>query len=358
MNQYVRKLFDEPEAFSRLDESSDTVFYGRDRFVSHLDSQALSEVERIIGTLILEDNPAILDLMAGHTSHLPRAIRAKRVVGLGLNPRELAANACLTEGIIHDLNQNPSLPFSNSSFDVVLNTVSVDYLTRPLEVFEEVARILKPGGLLLVIFSNRMFPEKAVKIWRESSEALRIDLVKEYFEAAGAYEEPKIFASTGRPRPIDDKYASRGIPSDPIYAVYADKKGMMGIRPARAVPAPELEEMPSASELVLRKEESKKSLRCPYCNVRMKKWAVPQTPFTEWDSEYMYVCFNERCPYLLGGWDEMSKQGNLGFTHPVVYEPRRGAFLPIAVPGLNIMKSGIIEEEQSDEPLIKERESV
>jgi SAM-dependent methyltransferase len=339
----VRKLFDEPGAFTRLDESPDSIFYSLDRFVPHLDSRALLEVERIIEALIVEENPAILDLMAGPVSHLSTGISAKSLLGLGLNPRELAANSRLTGRVIHDLNDNPNLPFMNSSFDVVINIVSVDYLTRPFDVFREVARILKPGGLFLVIFSNRMFPEKAIKIWKESSEALRIDLVKEYFEVAGGFEEPQVFVSTGRPRPVDDKYAGRGLPSDPIYAVYADRKG--GTRPARIVSSQETEEIPSPSDLALRKEESKKSLRCPHCDVQMKKWAVPQTPFTEWDSEFMYVCFNDRCPYLLGGWDEMNEQGNLGFTLRMVFEPKRETFFPMAVPSLNMMKSGIIEEE-------------
>jgi SAM-dependent methyltransferase len=41
---------------------------------------------------------------------------------------------------------------------------------KPYEVFREAARILKPGGLLLVLYSNRMFPGKAVKVWKESVE--------------------------------------------------------------------------------------------------------------------------------------------------------------------------------------------
>ena len=53
------------DAFSRLDESDDLEFYSRDRFVSHIDSIALSTVEKLIGTLVVEEKPAVLDLMAG-----------------------------------------------------------------------------------------------------------------------------------------------------------------------------------------------------------------------------------------------------------------------------------------------------
>ncbi len=106
-----------------------------------------------------------------------------------------------------------------------MNSVSVDYLVRPFEIFLEVGRVLKPGGLFLVIFSNRMFPQKAVKVWVESSEVERVELVKRFFLENGLFEPPKIFTSTGKPRPVDDKYAHLGIPSDPICAVYAERRG-------------------------------------------------------------------------------------------------------------------------------------
>ncbi len=53
-----------------------------------------------------------------------------------------------------------TLPYEDNSFDVVTNAVSVDYLTRPLEVFREMHRVLKPGGQAIMSFSNRCFPTK------------------------------------------------------------------------------------------------------------------------------------------------------------------------------------------------------
>ena len=161
------------EAFSRLDESEDAWFYERDRFVSHLDRAALDTVRDWIGRLVFEEAPAVLDLMASWDSHLPETARRGRVVGLGLNRNELQANPALTGYVVHDLNRDPRLPFDDKTFDVVLNTVSVDYLTRPIEVFAEAGRVLKPVGLLLVVFSNRMFEQKAVKVWREAGEEER-----------------------------------------------------------------------------------------------------------------------------------------------------------------------------------------
>ncbi len=218
----------EPDTFTRADESSDNEFYMRDRLVSHLDWRALTTVEEIIGKLIVEESPAILDLMASWDSHLPATIRPSRVTGLGLNRNELLHNNALSERVIHDLNVVPRLPFEDAAFDVVLNSLSVDYLVKPFEIFREVGRILKKGGLFLVVFSNRMFPQKAVKVWTQSSETERVGLVRRFFLDSGLFEQPEVFASRGKPRPADDKYAYLGIPSDPVYAVYAERVGAAG----------------------------------------------------------------------------------------------------------------------------------
>ena len=162
------------DAFLRLDENDDSLFYSKDRFVGHLDSFSQTTVRKIIGELIIEENPVILDLMAGWDSHIPKGLAPDRVVGLGLNENELRKNKDLTETVIHDINQDPTIPFPSNTFDAVLNTVSVDYMTQPFAVFREVGRVLKPGGLFLVIFSNRMFPQKAVKVWRELDENQRL----------------------------------------------------------------------------------------------------------------------------------------------------------------------------------------
>jgi hypothetical protein len=87
-------LFSE-DAFSRSDESDDTIFYATDRFVQHLDSLALSTVEKLVGELVIEEDPVILDLMSSWDSHIPASLGPERVVGLGLNRKELSKNPAL-----------------------------------------------------------------------------------------------------------------------------------------------------------------------------------------------------------------------------------------------------------------------
>ncbi|KMY69053.1 methyltransferase [Desulfocarbo indianensis] len=329
--------------FARQDEADDSLFYAQERMVSHLDRTALDTVERIIGSLVVEKDPVILDLMASWDSHLPPSLRAGRVVGLGLNQGELAANRALDECVIHDLNQDPSLPFADASFDVVLNTVSVDYLVRPVEVFAEAARVLKPGGLHLVIFSNRWFEPKVTHIWREAGETERPLLVEDWLRAAGGFAEARAFVSKNKPRPQDDKYAHLNIPSDPVYAVFADRLGGDPARPPRPLPGADRARRPKRDLKALAAQVAKDHA-CPYCGQQLKKWEIPQTPFTEWDIDYMYVCFNDVCPYLVGGWEEMGRQGNLGSSYRLMFNPQSQTLMPMAVPSLSTAKDGIVDE--------------
>ena len=253
-------------------------------------------------------------------------------------------NSALTERVIHDLNREPTLPFPDRTFDAVLNIVSVDYLTRPLEVFREVYRVLKPGGLFLTIFSNRMFPEKAVKIWRESNEEERLLLVEDFFREAGGYKKPQVFVSRGRPRPRNDKYAHWGIPSDPIYAVYAEKEGGDSNRKRREIDmTPEIKKL-TREELKELEKNIKETLCCPYCGEKMLKWAVPDNPFSQtWDNDYMYICFNDECPYYVRGWSHMAREVQKPVSYRLMYNPERDYCLPIPVPTPFALREGIIE---------------
>jgi ubiquinone/menaquinone biosynthesis C-methylase UbiE len=95
-------------------------------------------------------------------------------------------------------------------FDHATCCVSVDYLTRPVEVFREVARVLRPAGLFVCTFSNRLFPTKAIRGWLMSDDETHLRIVAEYFRVAGGYEP----ALTRR----------CDAPGDPLYAVWAARR--------------------------------------------------------------------------------------------------------------------------------------
>lgn len=210
--------------FVRDDESPDSGFYAQPRFVHHLDAIASS----VIGELYRQCIPAnavVLDLMASWDSHLPDDLALSRVLGLGMNAEELARNERLDDYLVHDLNGDPRLPFNASEFDAVVCTVSIEYLTRPMELFAEVARVLQPGGVFAVTFSNRRFPPKAIRVWEMLHDYERMGLVMEYFLNGDLFTELRTWSLRGLPRPWDDKYADRLSSSDPVFAVCGARRG-------------------------------------------------------------------------------------------------------------------------------------
>jgi SAM-dependent methyltransferase len=171
-------------AFDKADPSPDAEFYSFPRFVTHIDDEAIAAVTRTYRET-LPAGGAILDLMSSWVSHLPDEIAYATVVGHGMNEEELAANPRLTRWFVQDLNIEPMLPLDNRAFDGACLCVSVQYLQRPVEVFREVARVLRPGAPFVVSFSNRCFPTKAVAIWQSLPGPDQQRLVAAYMREAG-----------------------------------------------------------------------------------------------------------------------------------------------------------------------------
>ena len=199
-----------PEYFQRVDEEDDGVFYESPRLVVHIDEGAIAAVGRLFQEQIPEDSE-VLDLMSSWRSHWPAGHPKKRMTGLGMNKAEMEANPDLDESVVHNVNNDPVLPFDDVSFDAVLITVSAQYLTKPIETFKQVNRILRPGGVFIVSFSNRMFPTKAVLVWRNSTDRGRVDLVGTYMEAAENFEDIQAGFINPETSP----------PDDPIFAVHS-----------------------------------------------------------------------------------------------------------------------------------------
>lgn len=202
-----------PEFFQRIDDSDDELFYAAPRLVVHIDDGAIAKLGDIYAR-ILPQGGAILDLMSSWRSHLPAHVRPSRVVGLGMNRAEMEDNPALTEIVVHNLNREPRMPFADAEFDGAVVSVSVQYMARPVEIFSDVARVLRPGAPFVVTFSNRMFPTKAVAIWHHLSEWDRVQLAGRYFM------DTERFESMG----VIDRSAPTDPPSDPVWAVVGYRK--------------------------------------------------------------------------------------------------------------------------------------
>ncbi|MBD3884397.1 class I SAM-dependent methyltransferase [Phormidium tenue FACHB-886] len=205
---------------TKLDESDDALFYDAPRFVTHVDEGFIQQLTDLYRQR-LQPNTRILDLMSSWVSHLPEEITFEHIEGHGLNAEELDRNPRLDHYFVQNLNQNQLLPLPDQSFDAVLNTVSVQYLQRPEAVFAEIYRVLKPGGIAILSFSNRMFYQKAIQAWRDSSENDRVELVKRYFAAVPGFSEPEVIARQSSVPSFLQMLGMGG--GDPFYAVIAQR---------------------------------------------------------------------------------------------------------------------------------------
>ncbi|MGH9202557.1 MAG: class I SAM-dependent methyltransferase, partial [Vicinamibacterales bacterium] len=204
-----------PDLFERMDDGDDSLFYATARKVVHLDQPAIAAVTRFFADT-LPAGGEILDLMSSWRSHFPKSLGAKRVVGLGMNAEEMADNPDLDEWIVHDLNRQPELPFADAVFDAAVLTVSMQYLTHPIEAFGSVARCLRVGAPFVIVISHRCFSTKAVKIWHQCQTMReRMELGMAYFRFAGGFTD--VLGVDLRPS------AQPG--EDPVFAILGRREG-------------------------------------------------------------------------------------------------------------------------------------
>lgn len=208
--------FSVPDAFAREDESPDGDFYAKPRKLIHVDAVCARRIQALYRT-VLPENARVLDLMAGWRSHLPDTVQS--ATGLGMNAEELADNPQLAERVVHDLNRQPVLPFPDASFDAVVCTVSFEYLTQPEKIVAEARRVLKPGGMFVVMLSNRYFPPKVIRLWTQLHPMERMAWIGTLIKAAG-FKKVETYVERGLKRPKEDRYADRLPESDPLFATW------------------------------------------------------------------------------------------------------------------------------------------
>ncbi|KAJ0237328.1 hypothetical protein HA466_0252020 [Hirschfeldia incana] len=187
----IQRLVLNNEGRTKLNPGPDREFYSYPRFVNHVDDGFIFSLTDLYRNR-LRSGSVVLDLMSSWVSHLPEEVKYEKVVGHGLNAQELARNPRLDYFFIKDLNEDQKLEFQDKYFDAVLCSVGVQYLQQPEKVFAEVYRVLKPGGALIVSFSNRMFYEKAIRVWRDGTEYGRVQLVVQYFQSVQGFTQPEI----------------------------------------------------------------------------------------------------------------------------------------------------------------------
>ena len=191
--------------FAKQDPGDDAEFYAPARLVTHIDKAAIEALTAYYRAVV-PPGGVVLDLMSSWVSHLPEDVAFADVIGHGMNEEELRANPRLTRSFVQNLNRTPTLPLESASCDAALCCVGVQYLQRPVDVFAEVHRVLRPGAPCIISFSNRCFPTKAVAIWRSLDAKGHAALVQLYLQRSGFH--------TVRMTALKD---GRG--SDPLFVV-------------------------------------------------------------------------------------------------------------------------------------------
>ena len=187
--------------FLRADETPDSDFYSSPRFVTHIDDNAIA----LLREYYLHSLPRtgkILDFCSSWISHFPKeleepALKTARgkmtgegsesleVIGMGINKKELEANAILSSRILQDLNIDPSIPSNVAPISAATCVVSIDYLTHPVEVLSSLRQHMLPGGQVHLVISNRCFPTKAVGRWLRVGEQEKLNMVGDYLWWSG-----------------------------------------------------------------------------------------------------------------------------------------------------------------------------
>jgi SAM-dependent methyltransferase len=207
-----------PNQRLKLDETDDQLFYAHPRFVTHIDQGFIQRLQDLYRQR-LKPNTRIFDLMSSWVSHLPTELDWEHIEGHGLNAAELARNSQLNHYFVQNLNENTQLPLGDATFDAVLNCVSIQYLQYPEAVFTEIHRILKPGGVAIISFSNRMFAQKAIQAWRDATDTTRVELVKSYFALVPGFTTPEVIVYQSTLPTLWQWLGVSG--GDPFYAVIA-----------------------------------------------------------------------------------------------------------------------------------------
>lgn len=221
------------------DAGNDSSFYGPARFVTHIDDNAIVNLKKYYDAELPRQG-TILDFCSSWVSHYPPDVfnRAKKrdefkarkealegagvadndaqdtltVLGTGMNQAELKANPLLWKWSVQDLNEDAQVHLPQEQgvkLDASTCVVSIDYLTKPVEVLKNIRSQTNTNGRVHLAISNRCFPTKVVGRWLKVSEQDRLEMVGDYLHWAGWCEIEIVDVVKG------------GFMTDPLWVVRA-----------------------------------------------------------------------------------------------------------------------------------------
>lgn len=179
------------------DPGNDNSFYHDPRFVTHIDDNAIHTLQRYYSDT-LPRKGRILDFCSSWVSHYPLEVEnaaqsgTLEILGTGMNKSEMGKNPVLKAWCVQDLNEDPDVRLpetepgnSEKRLDASTCVVSIDYLTKPVDVLASVRKQTNVGGRVHLVISNRCFPTKVVGRWLRISEDERLEMVGDYLWWSG-----------------------------------------------------------------------------------------------------------------------------------------------------------------------------
>lgn len=144
----------------------------------------------------LKDNMSVLEFGAAENSYLPEALNLEHHVGVGANQKLMNLNPSLTESFVVDLNNvdeergidsDELKKLGAEKFDVIIMANTIDFLSSPREVFKSAWALLKPGGLMIVSFTNReaysqKFGRAQNKMWEDRNDDQHMWICGSFFQ--------------------------------------------------------------------------------------------------------------------------------------------------------------------------------
>jgi SAM-dependent methyltransferase len=79
------------------------------------------------------------------------------------------------------------LPYGEGEIDDVVCSGGVGTMTRPLQAFAEVARVLRLGGRFVCTFSSGLHEPSTIRGWASADDAGRVRIARRYFALTPAF---------------------------------------------------------------------------------------------------------------------------------------------------------------------------
>jgi len=139
---------------SLMDRLLNALHYPVARARAHYYAGHEDEVARLLGMIMRQcrQDWLVVDLGCGHAAYkVPWRQFCRQLVGIDISPG-IRDSVWVGFKVRGDLYQ---IPLGSNSVDLVIMRYVIEHLERPVEALREAARVLRPGGKLVLLTPNR-----------------------------------------------------------------------------------------------------------------------------------------------------------------------------------------------------------